>query len=89
MDNGMLWNRSLVMYDRETESSWSHILGEAMDGKMKGATLDHVPSDRWTLWYVFAIATAASHHLASFVASYISRKAIAASAGYWVMIWFI
>ena len=30
----MLWNRSLVMYDVETRSHWSHILGEAMQGEL-------------------------------------------------------
>ena len=30
--SGMLWNRSLVMYDKETGTLWSHILGEAMQG---------------------------------------------------------
>ena len=33
--SGMLWNRSLVMYDRETKSLWSHMLGEAMQGRLK------------------------------------------------------
>ena len=30
--SGMLWNRNLVMLDLETESLWSHILGEAKAG---------------------------------------------------------
>lgn len=48
----MLWNRSLVMYDRETNSLWSHILGEAMDGKMKGSKLEQIPSvmTDWRTW---------------------------------------
>ena len=33
--SGLLWNRSLVMYDVETNSHWSHILGRAMDGPLK------------------------------------------------------
>jgi hypothetical protein len=37
--SGMLWNRSLVMIDRETESLWSHLLGEAMQGPLKGSVL--------------------------------------------------
>ena len=41
----MLWNRSLVMYDVETKSNWSHILGRAMDGEMKGTRLEMLPSE--------------------------------------------
>lgn len=50
--SGMLWNRSLVMYDKETGTLWSHILGEAMDGKLKGETLDQVPCvmTDWKKW---------------------------------------
>jgi hypothetical protein len=49
---GKLWNRSLVMRDLETESEWSHILGEAMAGKLKGTLLDTIPSDMvtWESW---------------------------------------
>lgn len=48
----MLWNRSLVMYDQETESLWSHILGQAMRGPLQGKTLDQVPSvmTDWKTW---------------------------------------
>ena len=50
--SGMLWNRSLVMYDRETGSLWSHILGEAMQGKLKGKRLKQIPSvmTDWRTW---------------------------------------
>lgn len=48
----MLWDRSLVMMDKETESLWSHLLGEAMSGKLKGAQLDSLPCEMvtWQAW---------------------------------------
>ncbi|VTT99561.1 Uncharacterized protein OS=Candidatus Entotheonella sp. TSY2 GN=ETSY2_39745 PE=4 SV=1: DUF3179: DUF3179 [Gemmataceae bacterium] len=50
--SGMLWNRSLVMYDKETGTLWSHILGEAMQGKLKGEKLEQVPCvmTDWKTW---------------------------------------
>lgn len=50
--SGMLWNRSLVMYDPETGSLWSHILGEAMQGPLKGKQLEQAPSvmTDWQTW---------------------------------------
>ncbi len=50
--SGMLWNRSLVMRDLETGSLWSHILGEAMQGKLAGESLRPVPSvlTDWRSW---------------------------------------
>lgn len=48
----MLWQRSLVMYDQETNSHWSHILGEAMEGDLRGAQLEPIPAvmTDWTTW---------------------------------------
>ena len=34
--SGKLWMRSLVMSDLETNTEWSHLLGRAMAGKLKG-----------------------------------------------------
>ena len=50
--SGMLWERSLVMRDLETKSLWSHHLGRAMDGKLKGAELDVLPAvlTTWKEW---------------------------------------
>lgn len=50
--SGMLWNRSLVMYDQETNSLWSHILGEAMQGPLRGKRLQQLPSvmTDWDTW---------------------------------------
>ena len=40
------------MLDLETRSLWSHILGEAMDGELKGAQLEIIPADMmtWEAW---------------------------------------
>lgn len=48
----MLWERSLVMIDQETESLWSHQLGEALRGPLKGQTLEVSPSVMadWKVW---------------------------------------
>jgi hypothetical protein len=48
----MLWNRSLVMIDRETESLWSHLLGEAMQGPLAGTQLEMLPGElvTWGAW---------------------------------------
>jgi len=47
--SGKLWNRNLVMIDSETSSLWSHFLGKAMDGSMKGKKLQAIPS-KLTTW---------------------------------------
>lgn len=50
--SGMLWQRSLVMKDLETGSLWSHILGEAMRGRLKGTRLETLPAvmTSWEEW---------------------------------------
>lgn len=50
--SGKLWNRSLVMQDLETKSLWSHILGKAMQGKLKDVQLETLPSviTDWGTW---------------------------------------
>jgi hypothetical protein len=50
--SGMLWERSLVMLDKETGSLWSHLLGEAKQGPLKGKVLKQVPSvmTDWASW---------------------------------------
>jgi uncharacterized protein DUF3179 len=47
--SGLLWDRSLVMYDLQTTSHWSHIRGEAMQGEFLGAKLTMLPS-QMTTW---------------------------------------
>lgn len=44
--------RSLVMRDVETRSQWSHLLGRAMAGELKGKTLEPLITDMvtWEAW---------------------------------------
>ena len=48
----MLWKRSLIMYDKETSSYWSQILGRSMDGELLGKTLEQIPAviTDWDHW---------------------------------------
>jgi hypothetical protein len=50
--SGMLWQSSLVMMDQETRSLWSHLLGEAKRGPLKGKRLEQIPSvmTDWESW---------------------------------------
>lgn len=73
--SGLLWNRSLVMQDVETQSLWSHILGRAMDGQLKGAELEILPAvmTDWRSWReehpdttVLALSRTAQEYLAEF-----------------------
>lgn len=50
--SGKLLRNVLVMYDRETESEWSQLLGEALTGPLTGAKLDWLPStmSTWGAW---------------------------------------
>ena len=50
--SGKLLMNVLVMYDRETDSLWSQILGEAIDGSRKGTKLEVVDSlqTTWGTW---------------------------------------
>ncbi len=41
--SGALFNSSLVMYDRQTESLWSHYTGQAVAGHLTSAQLDLYP----------------------------------------------
>ncbi len=50
--SGKLIRNVLVMYDRQTESYWSQLLGEAVDGEMVGSKLTFLPSwfMTWEEW---------------------------------------
>jgi peroxiredoxin len=37
--SGKLWNSNLIMYDRQTDSYWSQVLGEAVVGEQTGTKL--------------------------------------------------
>lgn len=42
--SGMLRNSDMVMFDRETETWWQQLIGEAIVGQLNGAVLDIIPS---------------------------------------------
>lgn len=41
--SGLLYNSALVMYDRQTETLWSHFTGEGIVGELTGTDLDVFP----------------------------------------------
>ena len=42
---GVLYRNSFVMYDKETNSKWLHVTGEALKGELKGKKLGFIPSE--------------------------------------------
>ena len=51
--SGRLWRDALLMYDHQTRSLWSHITGEAVQGKLKGKRLKMLaamPQISWKTW---------------------------------------
>lgn len=50
--SGKLIRNVLVMYDRQTGSFWSQLLGESVEGEMIGAKLEFLPSwmTTWEEW---------------------------------------
>jgi hypothetical protein len=50
--SGKLWRNSLVMQDRETNSLWSHITGECLEGELVGTQLEMIPmvQTTWKEW---------------------------------------
>ncbi len=49
---GVLYRNSFVMYDRGTRSLWVHTTGQAVKGKLRGKSLDFLPSEvaSWSDW---------------------------------------
>ncbi len=49
---GILIRNSFVMYDRQTDSLWIHVTGEAYQGPLKGKKLTFLPSTvtTWRKW---------------------------------------
>ena len=49
---GILYEQSFIMYDRQTESLWVHVTGEAVHGPLKGKRLEFMPSTvtNWANW---------------------------------------
>jgi hypothetical protein len=50
--SGKLIRNVLVMYDRQTDTLWSQLLGEAVQGKLIGTKLEYLPSFQttWEEW---------------------------------------
>ena len=50
--SGLLYNNDVLLYDRETESLWSQILGEAISGEQVGKKLATLPLSHttWRDW---------------------------------------
>jgi len=50
--SGRLWNANLVMYDRQTDTFWSQVQGNAIKGKLVPAELDLITSTitEWSKW---------------------------------------
>jgi hypothetical protein len=49
---GTLYLSNLVMYDRQTDSSWAQLFGKAIAGPLTGTTLARLPSriESWGAW---------------------------------------
>ncbi|MFB3078248.1 MAG: DUF3179 domain-containing (seleno)protein, partial [Lysobacterales bacterium] len=41
--SGLLYNSDVLMYDRQTDSLWSQIMGRAISGPLKGTALNTIP----------------------------------------------
>ncbi|RMF21059.1 MAG: DUF3179 domain-containing protein, partial [Deltaproteobacteria bacterium] len=50
--SGLLYESNVLMYDRQTESLWSQLAGEAVTGERTGTALTVVPSEltTWQRW---------------------------------------
>jgi len=50
--SGLLYNSDVLMYDRQTRSLWSQIMGRAISGPMKGKALSTIPvmHTTWEDW---------------------------------------
>jgi hypothetical protein len=50
--SGLLYNSDVLLFDRNTESLWSQILGEAVSGPLRGTPLPQLPAfhTTWADW---------------------------------------
>jgi hypothetical protein len=50
--SGLLYNSDVLLYDRQTQSLWSQILGKSVNGPLKGSKLVQVPLQHtsWEDW---------------------------------------
>jgi hypothetical protein len=47
--SGLLYNSDVLLYDRNSESLWSQLLGKSISGKLKGVKLPQLPA-AYTTW---------------------------------------
>ena len=66
--SGELFNSALVMYDRQTESLWSHYTGQAVAGHLTGTELDFIPVQ--TVSFEDFLATYPQGHVLSLSTGY-------------------
>jgi hypothetical protein len=57
--SGLLYNSDVLLYDRQTQSLWSQLLGQAISGPMKGQRLKMLPLTHttWADWRARHAAT--------------------------------
>jgi len=50
--SGLLYNSDVLLYDRNTESLWSQLMGQAISGRLKGVKLPQIPAfhTTWGEW---------------------------------------
>jgi hypothetical protein len=50
--SGLLYNSDMLLYDRQTESLWSQLMGRAVSGSLKGTRLSSIPLEHtsWADW---------------------------------------
>lgn len=50
--SGLLYDSDVLLYDRNTESLWSQLMGKAISGKLKGTKLPQIPASHttWKDW---------------------------------------
>lgn len=50
--SGLLYNSDVLLYDRETDSLWSQLMSQAINGKRKGELLKNLPviHTTWIAW---------------------------------------
>lgn len=50
--SGLLYNSDVLLYDRQSESLWSQIMGQAISGPLRGTRLEGIPVHHttWAVW---------------------------------------
>ncbi len=62
--SGKLHANSLIMYDHQTDSLWSHLVGAAVTGPLKGEKLKPLQSmfTQWSTWKAFYLDSKVLNH---------------------------